>query len=752
MGKLRIELKSDMCVSNGDSYNTMLDGDICYDDYGLPYIPAKRIKGILREAAEELRHIGGMTGETSFCIDTGRLFGLDDGGALQLSNARLTEPAGNGASWHYGDFVSDLTDAKKEGHEFHQQQVVSAFSYIRTMTKIDENGVAEDTSLRTLRVLKRGLVFEADAAVDLSFVKNDGTVRFEDLKKDLELCCKAFRHMGLHRTRGLGEVTVSLDGLGEITGHCPSSGKDAGSGSDSVNRLHYAFELHAPAVVKHIEKGATKTQDYLDGSKIIGVLSKRIPHGLLRSILNDPDTIFSNAYIADGDWHRYNPVPASFCEYKDTVGNTFIDRVSVTDQNRDEIKEQLSALDKFYILRTDEKSYSYVRKNVSTEIRYHHARSADRGMGSVGTDGAFYQVESICEGQVFQGFIRAKEKYLKQIEEVLGQESMCRIGNLKSAEYGSASIRVKRDEGTDSKMPVSGRFAVRLNAPVIMYNEYGMYSTDEADFTRLIQSLMEGNSVELDGSYKKYALTGGFNSTWKMPKPVLSVLDKGSVFIFKTDADGLAIDPVHFVGERTTEGYGEIEFYPVLDGFSGTLGREGLGQEETDKEAGLEYRTSIIPLLAEMSLENYCRAYGRQLADDYYGVEDPNPQAPVILNVTNRLLDSMRKGDSMETIRQHASEYKIEAKKAAAEEILQKAGEAVLKFNKLRNTYNTDLEPEQPSIGWAVKQCGKRNIRGSDNIEDFCEKECFKDMLEQLKYKCTESIKKARNGGDSDGI
>lgn len=747
MGKIRIELKSDMCVSNGDSYNTMLDGDICYDGYGLPYIPAKRIKGCLREAAEELHHIGKMTGERKFCINADQLFGLDDSGALVLSNARLTEPAGKGKSWNYEDFVSDLANAETEGQNFHQQQVISMFTYIRKMTKINENGAAEDTSLRTLRVLKKGLIFEADAAIDMSAVKNDGTVCFKELEEELKLCCKAFRHMGIHRTRGLGEVVVSLIGLKEIPDYSRKDADDVQSGSKSVNRLHYAFQLLAPVVAKNIEKGATKTQDYLDGSKIIGVLSKRIPQGMLRKILNDSDTIFSNAYIADGEWHRYTPVPSSFCEYKDSVGNAFIERVSITELNRDEIKEQLSALDKFYIYRTDEHAYSYLRKSVSTEIRYHHARSADKGMGSIGTDGAFYQVESICEGQTFQGFICAKEKYLKKIEEALGKDNSCRIGNLKSAEYGSACLHVKREHkpNTESANFISGRFAVRLNSPVIMYNKYGMYSTDETDFKNLITGLLGNKPVSLESSYKKYAMIGGFNSTWKMPKPVLSVLDKGSVFIFKTEDADIETEPVRFIGERTTEGYGEIEFYPILDKFSGTLDRTGMiPEKKDDEEKGtaapvLEYRTSMIPLLAEMVLENHCKACGRQLADAYYGTAMQNPQASMILNVTNQLLYSLREGESMETLRWHASEYKIEEKKTISLELLGQADTSIQELNHL-------------SISWAAEQYKNRQGKVSCTLEEFWEKECFKSMLEQLKYKCTESIKKTRNGGGSNGI
>ena len=53
--KIRIELLSDMCVSDGGIYNSAIDTDICYDSYGFPYIPGKRLKGCLRECAQELK-------------------------------------------------------------------------------------------------------------------------------------------------------------------------------------------------------------------------------------------------------------------------------------------------------------------------------------------------------------------------------------------------------------------------------------------------------------------------------------------------------------------------------------------------------------------------------------------------------------------------------------------------------------------------------------------------------------------------
>ena len=56
--RIKIELLSDMCVSDGGIYNSAIDTDICYDEYGFPYIPAKRLKGCLRECALELKDWG----------------------------------------------------------------------------------------------------------------------------------------------------------------------------------------------------------------------------------------------------------------------------------------------------------------------------------------------------------------------------------------------------------------------------------------------------------------------------------------------------------------------------------------------------------------------------------------------------------------------------------------------------------------------------------------------------------------------
>ena len=58
MEYLKIVLRSDLCAGNGESVGNTVDTDVCMDEAGLPYIPARRLKGCLRQAARDLAEMG----------------------------------------------------------------------------------------------------------------------------------------------------------------------------------------------------------------------------------------------------------------------------------------------------------------------------------------------------------------------------------------------------------------------------------------------------------------------------------------------------------------------------------------------------------------------------------------------------------------------------------------------------------------------------------------------------------------------
>ena len=54
-GKIIIKLHSDICIHSGYAYRGTIDSDVCCDQYGIPFLPARRLKGCLREAAFMIR-------------------------------------------------------------------------------------------------------------------------------------------------------------------------------------------------------------------------------------------------------------------------------------------------------------------------------------------------------------------------------------------------------------------------------------------------------------------------------------------------------------------------------------------------------------------------------------------------------------------------------------------------------------------------------------------------------------------------
>jgi len=219
---LKIEFTSDALPGSGEGLGAVIDTDIVFDKTGLPFIPAKRFKGCLRESANDVCHmlrrgqINSLgfplaiensaeegTGKTQYRF-VNELFGRpgrEDSAPIYFSNITIRD---------YQRNADVLTYFQQEYPVLvSTESVVRTFTYLRQSTAIDEQGVADDHSLRTARVLKKGLEFK-------------GSIRLpaEDTAKEqlLALACINLRRMGSKRRRGFGEMRCRLcQGDREIT-------------------------------------------------------------------------------------------------------------------------------------------------------------------------------------------------------------------------------------------------------------------------------------------------------------------------------------------------------------------------------------------------------------------------------------------------------------------------------------------------------------------------------------------------------
>ncbi len=187
--KIKIDLKSDVLVGTGEGHGAIVDSDVVLDEVGLPYIPSKRIKGIMRESAEEVNE---MLGAFDRSIDIGKIFGIAgaEGGALHLANFFITEYEDCKVWFKY------LTNAQ---NIINKQNITEQLTSLRYSTAIDmKRGCAKEHSLRIERVINKDNTFIAHAEI------------YESYEIDLALICQNIRRMGTKRTRGLGEIDVVL--------------------------------------------------------------------------------------------------------------------------------------------------------------------------------------------------------------------------------------------------------------------------------------------------------------------------------------------------------------------------------------------------------------------------------------------------------------------------------------------------------------------------------------------------------------
>lgn len=631
--KLKIELLSDLCVSDGGIYNSALDIDICQDAYGFPYIPAKRIKGCLRESALELADWGEE-------ISIGKLFGdkgdRKNAGILRISDAVLSDSVENRAEIDASNSVI-----------YHKQNILNQYSYVRTQTSIDnETGVAKPTSLRTMRVAKKGLVFEAKLRVadadetanghgDAEAQAND-TMTSKEWKSALDLICANLTHMGNSRTRGLGEVRVTLSDEG--TGACASvksaENKLNGEADASDCILTYEIRLEEPVVCKSLNGGQEQTQDYIDGSKLLGVLAGRYRtenHAEITELLNQGAMAFSNAYIAD-DGMRYREVPGYIYGIKNDK-TAYVNKLFDPENTaaiKDGVTRQLNAMKHTYISIGEDGALR--KKDVLTEHRYHHRRADDKSIGRVdatSSDSAFYQIASICAGQTFQGYIRGTAAQIQEVYDLLKEDAEIWIGYGSSAEYGRCTIVSLKAEKADSVKVDSeqtearvDKLLVTLQAPAIVYSERAVASADVDDLKEEVAAALgipTNENVQITHKYIRYTSVGGYNVTWNKRKPVVRAFDKGTSFVLEL-ANPVALtgkDAV-FIGERATEGYGEctIEAFVDRDNAEYAIaGDNGAGNENKAESLDLKH-SPLANSIANQLFEEYARAWAVKQSGD----------------------------------------------------------------------------------------------------------------------------------------
>ncbi|MCI7478198.1 MAG: RAMP superfamily CRISPR-associated protein [Selenomonadales bacterium] len=178
--------------------DVVIDADIIHDDHGLPYFPAKRLKGLLYESGIELLEILTAVPEydgydrESWNKVFNRECSTDK--RLIISNFHLPEYEEQCREWNI--LQKSFADI------FNPIDVLESYTMLRFQTSIDKKtGVALDTSLRNIRLLDSGIKFVGEILLE-NCLEND--VEF------LALAIINIKAAGMKRNRGMGHIKCEI--------------------------------------------------------------------------------------------------------------------------------------------------------------------------------------------------------------------------------------------------------------------------------------------------------------------------------------------------------------------------------------------------------------------------------------------------------------------------------------------------------------------------------------------------------------
>lgn len=190
--RLRFELLGWWHAGTGRGDGARADAVVRRSHGGLPFLPGRTAKGLLRDACGTLRDLGRvrqdelvawfgseLLSRTKDAEEEARYTSVP--GALRFSSATL------GAEW-------EAWGASRGDTEDHRRLLFGTLA----STAVDEEGVARDATLRTIEVaVPVALIATVEGPDDPRWIAG--------VRESLPL----IRAVGAHRTRGLGRVAVT---------------------------------------------------------------------------------------------------------------------------------------------------------------------------------------------------------------------------------------------------------------------------------------------------------------------------------------------------------------------------------------------------------------------------------------------------------------------------------------------------------------------------------------------------------------
>lgn len=560
---LKITTESYLLTGSGEGA-PLIDTDVVFHTTGFPMIPARRVKGMLKESLEEVLEIFGKPrGEIKVLITS--LFGEPGNptykGKLLFHNFMLE-------GWN--EIAEEIKNLPQKG--FLQPDFVKSYyttevqqtAIGREGEKDEIEGVAKKRSLRNYRVIKPGHNFEA-----LLSVTNELTPEEDEyLKKAVQ----NLRHAGTRRNRGFGKIKCQLKRLGS---HKEGESRQEAGSKEPPTLINVSINTLSPVILADLrgEQNTVFTRKYISGNQLRGLLASAYIRQNGLSFQNAHlDSVFQELFLS-GELKfgslRYKQgqnIPLHLHRYKQYPDR---DPISIfTKKEEDvEITKSIKGIGQVVGNTIHDKGFS-----PKTTFNFHNSRpnrAAGRNTEDDAEGGIFYY-ESLNEGQTFHGEIEGDSKVLSKLLIAFPPSFPARLGRSRSAQYGRVEVSLQAENKVNkAKSLLAGEYVLSLESPLILLNEWGVPSPTVKELQEVLFKTW-GVAVKVKNAAAAFTNVEQFNAVWRSKSGQMPAFKEGSSFLIEapTKVDHL----ITSLGEWTEQGFGRVKVeqfdkkkYKILD-------------------------------------------------------------------------------------------------------------------------------------------------------------------------------------------
>lgn len=539
--KISLTTKSYLLVSSGEG-SALIDADVVYHKSGFPYIPARRVKGLLRESMQEILEISGYDDDfinLKLDIFFGREGNKTTSGLLKIKNLYLPQ-------WE--SIKSELLKYKRN-YAFQPENIRKHYTSEIAQTTIVDDGVAKDNSLRNYRLLKPGLTFEG--ALELNVEKLS-----VDDQKLLDLSIANLRYAGTRRNRGFGKVKCTLDARED--NH--AKGIDSDIKIKDFDEIKVVLKTNSPVVIalQYGEQNTVATDRIIQGNQLRGMLAWNYIN------TNGVNDDFLDMFLSE-NIHFHNlsldgsrPLPLNIHTFKGFQDKPYINVFE---------KEQLEDGNDRDLITSSIGGYALIQAGTLKEMKprtsffFHNTRKKDRiaGRSTKDDDGGIFYYEALDEDQVFEGEITGDKQYLQMLLNYFPQCSSFSLGKSRSAQYGDVELQlipVKKPENIKIKSCI---FQLVLNSHLVLMNNENLFPRpDVTELKKQLKLLLDNNEdFEIIHGAATHTTIEQYNAAWQSKSGKIPAYKEGGTFVIQFKNEVELPDELQ-LGEYTEQGFGVI--------------------------------------------------------------------------------------------------------------------------------------------------------------------------------------------------